>query len=171
MNKYLVYVTGNETLGYDFMKNVVKAVQMGGTLKENSVPRMSFPHSIWFELETEEFKKNEPGFQYQTVSEIYTKDQLEEMEWDELKKVAKSVGVTGRDRQQVIRKYVNLTDPKEPLNPRYKFDDESDEVEQEETSTTQANEEEEQPVVEESSETESEEKPKRGRKKKEDQTE
>lgn len=162
MNKYLVYVTGNETLGYNFMKNVVKAVQMGATLKENSVPRMSFPHSAWFDLETEEFKKNEPGFQYQIVSEIYSKDQLEEMEWEELKKVAKKVGVTGRDRQQVIRKYVNLTDPKEALNPRYSFNDEEAEEEKPNESLEVASEE---------SPQEEEEKPKRGRKKKEESTE
>lgn len=39
-------------------------------------------------------------------SKVYTRAELDAMTWDEVKTVAKEVGVTGRDREKVIKGYL-----------------------------------------------------------------
>lgn len=105
MNKYLCYVTGSDTLGYSFMQNVVKLAQKGAVLQDKKVPVMRFPQSAWMTLTTEEIMEDSPGFRFQIVQEKLSKEELEEMEWDNLRAVCKKRGITGRDRQQLIRQY------------------------------------------------------------------
>ncbi len=105
MNKYLVYVTGSDSIGFSFIKNVATLAAKGATLQEGKVPSMSFPHSAFMILETEEQLQDSPGFRYQIIQEKVPREELEAMEWDLLRAVCKKRGVTGRDRQQIIRQY------------------------------------------------------------------
>lgn len=105
MNKYLVYVTGSDTIGFSFIKNVAAIAAKGATLKEDKVPNMTYPHSAWMILETEDQMEDSPGYRFQVIQERVPRNILEEMEWDSLRAVCKKRGITGRDRQQIIRQY------------------------------------------------------------------
>lgn len=107
-NKYIVLVTGTkDSLGFDFMRNVVALANKGAVLQEGKVPFMRFPHQAFMYFETDELMENSPGFQFQRIQELYTKDQLEAMEWDDFKMVLKrDFGITGRNRQLMTREYL-----------------------------------------------------------------
>ena len=107
-NKYIVLVTGTkDSLGFDFMKNVVALANKGAVLQEGKVPFMRFPHQAFMYFETEELMENTPGFQFQRIQELYTKEQLDAMSWDEFKHVLKrDVNVTGRNRDLMVRQYL-----------------------------------------------------------------
>ncbi len=108
MNRYLVFVTGADSIGYSFLKNVTEVASKGGTLLDGKVPTMRFPYSAWMYVESEELLKDKPGFKYQIIAENFTKEQLDEMTWEEVKKAVKArFGITGRDREQLIRQYLS----------------------------------------------------------------
>lgn len=107
MNRYLVYVTGTDNIGYAFVQNIVELAAKGATLKPDSVPCMRFPYSAWFYLETKELMKDKPGVKFQIIQEKYTQEQLDDMTWEDLKKtVKKAYGITGRDRTVLTREYL-----------------------------------------------------------------
>lgn len=107
-NKYIVLVTGTkDSLGFDFMRNVVALANKGAVLQEGKVPFMRFPFQAFMYYETTELMENTPGFQFQRIQEVYTKEQLDAMSWDEFKHVLKrDVNVTGRNRELMVRQYL-----------------------------------------------------------------
>jgi len=107
-NKYIVLVTGTkDSLGFDFMKNVVSLANKGAVLQEGKVPFMRFPHQAFMYFETDELMENTPGFQFQRIQELYTKEQLDAMEWEDFRMVLKrGFSITGRNRQQMTREYL-----------------------------------------------------------------
>jgi len=107
-NKYIVLVTGTkDSLGFDFMKNVVSLANKGAVLQEGKVPFMRFPHQAFIYFETDELMENTPGFQFQRIQELYTKEQLDAMEWEDFRMVLKrGFSITGRNRQQMTREYL-----------------------------------------------------------------
>ena len=107
-NKYLVLVTGTkDSLGFDFMKNIVALANKGAVLQEGKVPFMRFPFQAFMYLETDELMENTPGYQFQRIQEIYTKEQLDAMSWDEFKHVLKrDFNITGRNRELMVRQYL-----------------------------------------------------------------
>lgn len=110
MNEYIVYVTGSDSLGYSFMKNMVEIANKGAALQEGKVPRLSYPHSAFMYLRTEELLENKPGFQFQIIQEKFTKEQLDDMSWEEVKTVIKkATGITGRDRGLITAQYLKAT--------------------------------------------------------------
>lgn len=115
MNRYIVYITGSDTLGYGFIKNVVALANKGAVLQEDKVPNMRFPHSAFMFLQTEELMQDSPGIRYQIIHEQFTKEQLDDMEWEDLKKlIKKSTGKTGRDRQILTNYYLKVMSGEEP---------------------------------------------------------
>lgn len=110
MNRYMLYVTGNDSLGYNFMKNVVEASNKGAILQEDKVPRLSYPHSCWMYVESKDMLEDSPGFRYQVIQENYTKEQLDELEWSEFKAVVKKKhGISGRDRTLMTNQYLKAS--------------------------------------------------------------
>lgn len=108
-NKYIVLVTGTkDSLGFDFMKNVVSLSNKGAVLQEGKVPFMRFPHQAFMYFETDELMQNTPGFQYQIIQEIFTKEQLDAMDWETLKREVKKPPflITGRNRDLMVRQYL-----------------------------------------------------------------
>ena len=110
MNEYKVLVTGSDSIGYSFMKNIIELANKGAVLEEGKVPALRFPQSCWMYLQTKELMENKPGFQFQIMQEIFTKDQLDELEWSEFKAVVKKkYGITGRDRQLLTTQYLKAS--------------------------------------------------------------
>lgn len=115
MNHYIVYVTGSDAIGYSFMKNVTELAGKGASLQEGKIPCMRFPHSAFMTYKTDELMEDSPGFRYQIIHEQYTKEQLDEMEWEDLKKlIKKATGKTGRDRQLLSNYYLKVMSGEEP---------------------------------------------------------
>lgn len=109
-NEYKVLVTGNDGIGFNFMKNVIELANMGAILEEGKVPTMRFPYSCWMYLKTDELMESKPGFQFQIMQEIFTKDQLDDMEWSEFKScVKKKQGISGRDRTLMTNQYLKAS--------------------------------------------------------------
>jgi hypothetical protein len=114
-NKYIVYVTGLDSIGYSFMQNVVEMSGKGAVLQEGKVPCLRFPHSAFMTLETDELMEDKPGFRFQIIHEHFTKEQLDEMEWEDLKKlIKKATGKTGRDRTLLTNYYLKVIAGEEP---------------------------------------------------------
>lgn len=110
MNEYKVLVTGSDSIGYSFMKNIVELANMGATLEDGKVPSLRFPQSAWMYLQTAELMENKPGFQFQIMQENFTKEQLDELEWSEFKAVVKKkYGITGRDRTLLTNQYLKAS--------------------------------------------------------------
>jgi len=110
VNEYKVLVTGNDAIGYSFIKNVVELANMGAVLEDNKVPGLRFPHQAWMYLKTDKLMENKPGFQFQIMQELFTKEQLDELEWSEFKAVVKKkYGITGRDRQLLTTQYLKAS--------------------------------------------------------------
>ena len=109
-NEYKVLVTGSDSIGYSFMKNVIELANKGAVLEEGKVPALRFPHSAWMYLKTDELMENKPGFQFQIIQEIFTKDQLDDMDWDTFKHTLKrKYGLGGRNREQMTREYLKVS--------------------------------------------------------------
>ena len=109
-NKYIVYVTGADSIGYSFMQNVIEMAAKGAVLQEGKVPRLNYPHSAWFTLSTDEMLEDKPGFRYQVVQEAFSKEQLDDMDWETLKAtVKKKYGISGRDRQIITLQYLKAS--------------------------------------------------------------
>lgn len=110
MNEYKVLVTGSDSIGYSFMKNIIELANKGAVLEEGKVPALRFPQSCWMYLQTKELMENKPGFQFQIMQEIFTKEQLDDMDWDTLKAtVKKKYGISGRDRTLLTNQYLKAS--------------------------------------------------------------
>lgn len=109
MNKYEVFITGNDIMGYDFINKVVKYANMGAVISEEEIPRVkNFPQTVRLYLETELALKEEPGVRLAAYREVvpYTKEELDDMEWETLKEICRKVDITGRDRSKLVRDYL-----------------------------------------------------------------
>lgn len=108
MYNYQVIVSGSHPLGHDFIKDIVSLVKSGAELDTSGLfaNNTSFPPRCYMTLQTENVKESTASVKYNLVSGGYTKEELEEMKWDDLKAVCKEVGVTGRDRELIITAYL-----------------------------------------------------------------
>lgn len=106
MNKYICYVTGADSIGYSFMKNVIELAQKGAVLQEGKVPCMRFPHSAFLTLHTEELMEDKPGFRFQIVDIQYTKEYLESFPIEEMRSLVAEKGIKGRDKNKMIKQYL-----------------------------------------------------------------
>lgn len=107
MNKYRLNITSQDYYGHNFIDNIIKYSVKGGVLDKKERFYNDYPHACVMVIETDEFLKSEPSVDVVVVKEEYTKEALEAMDWDELRALAKKThGITGRDRSQVIRQFL-----------------------------------------------------------------
>ena len=111
MNKYEVFITGNDIMGYDFINKIVKYANLGAVISDQEIPRVkNFPQTVRLYLETEQALKEEPGVRLAAYREVvpYTKEELDAMDWvsGEFREVCKAAGITGRDRDKMTREYL-----------------------------------------------------------------
>jgi hypothetical protein len=117
MNKYKIQLKATDSHGIGFIENVVKFANMGATIDSAFPTKNTFPNQIMLSLETEEFLEDDmsKGIRVHVVELQYTKEMLDEMEWDRLKAVCKERGLSGRDRAQLIRQYEESCGKKEEV--------------------------------------------------------
>lgn len=107
MNKYKIELRATDSAGIKFLENVVRFANLGATIDGDYPTKNSFPNKVMLNVETEEFLEDDMvnGVRVYPVELQYSKEQLEEFEWDKLKTVCKERGISGRDRAQLIRQY------------------------------------------------------------------
>jgi hypothetical protein len=72
--KYHIHVTSSDSLGLNLLENVVKIANMGGVLKEGTLPSMRFPHSASMILDADEPPVPSATvrvFEYDTCKEVF----------------------------------------------------------------------------------------------------
>lgn len=111
MNKYKLLITSQDYYGHNFIDNIIKYSVKGGVLDKKERFFNDYPHACTMLIETEEFLKSEPSVEVVIIKEEWTKEALEAMDWDALRAMAKKIhGITGRDRQQVIRQFLEANE-------------------------------------------------------------
>lgn len=136
MALYEFVVKGNDPIGFNFIENIIKLANLGATKKESQLPKMSFPHTVYMELEADKapdvanasirvFNMSEGGvevlpgavetpvvkggFSLEVAKEKMSKEELEALSWEEFKAEVKHVtGETGRDKKVLLATYLNF---------------------------------------------------------------
>ena len=109
VNKYEIQLGPVDTLGVKWLSNLIRFIKMGGEVKEGHHPSLKFPQHAWLTIETSELLRNEPGVQVFKIDEVYTREQLDAMEFLEFREAVKSRNVRGRDRQVMVVQYLKAT--------------------------------------------------------------
>lgn len=116
MKRYRVLVQGADNLGWSFLNNVIEVANKGGVVDKNIAPRLTFPHHLMMLVDSEEDLVSKPGIKYVPILQTYTKEQLEEMDWDTFRATVREVGVIGKDRQKMLDKYLEtIAEQAKPL--------------------------------------------------------
>lgn len=109
VNKYEIQLGPVDVLGIKWLENLIRFIKMGAEVKEGHTPKAKFPHHAWLTIETSELLRNEPGVQVFKIDEVYTREQLDAMEFLEFREAVKSRNVRGRDRQVMVVQYLKAT--------------------------------------------------------------
>lgn len=138
VKEYKLHITGSDSIGFDFVENIVAAANLGAVIAPGTLPFMRFPHSVTMKLVSDTHPLPTAStrvFDAETNKEIFaafaepdalgfsmdteevdkstnagvpwTKEQLLAMDFDsELRSVCKSVGITGRSKDKMIKEYL-----------------------------------------------------------------
>lgn len=109
VNKYEIQLGPVDILGIQWLDNLIRFIKMGAEVKEGHHPSLKFPQHAWLTLETSELLRNQPGVQVFKIDEVYTREQLDAMEFLEFREAVKSRSVRGRDRTIMTRQYLKAT--------------------------------------------------------------
>lgn len=72
--KYHLHITGSDSLGLNFIENIVEMANLGATIKEGTLPMMRFPHSLSMVIEAEQPpmpRSTVRVFEYDSCKEIH----------------------------------------------------------------------------------------------------
>jgi len=109
VNKYEIQLGPVDILGIQWLDNLIRFIKMGAEVKEGHRPSLKFPQHAWLTIETSELLRNEPGVQVFKIDEVYTREQLDAMEFLEFREAVKGRNVRGRDRTIMTRQYLKAT--------------------------------------------------------------
>jgi len=109
VNKYEIQLGPVDVLGIKWLENLIRFIKMGAEVKEGHTPKAKFPHHAWLTIETSELLRNEPGVQVFMIDEVYTREQLDAMEFPAFRDAVKSRQIRGRDRAIMTRQYLAAT--------------------------------------------------------------
>lgn len=99
----------------DFISRILEAGKNGAVLKDRTFPRLKgLPYAVELEVEVEGSSEilSSPGVNAIPVpmsEKVYSKEELEILDWDIFKKACKAYGITGRDRNLLTTKYLQAT--------------------------------------------------------------
>lgn len=116
MPKQAINVTAVDPI--QFVQRLLELGKQGATLKEKTFPRLKgLPYAVQLEIEVEGSQEvaKAPGVNPLPVplaEKVFTKEELEAMEWDDFKKALKAVGIGGRDRDLMTTKYLKQIEEK-----------------------------------------------------------
>ncbi len=106
MNRYKLLITSQDYYGHNFIDNIIKYAKKGAELDKKERFYNDYPHACVMVIETEEFLKSEPSVDVVIVHENWTKEALQEMRIEDLRPIVATRGITGRDKNQMIRDFL-----------------------------------------------------------------
>lgn len=106
MNKYKLQITSQDFYGHNFIDNIAKYAAKGAVIDKKERFYNDYPHACVMVIETEEFLKSEPSVDVVIVHENWTKEVLQEMRIEDLRPIVATRGITGRDKNQMIRDFL-----------------------------------------------------------------
>ena len=111
MNEYKIAISANDPYGAAFLKTVVGFANKGAVIDEAHSWTCKFPAKVYMNIKTDEYLETDMvnGIQVFPISITYTKEMLDALEWTAFKDVVKKRGVGGRDREQMVRQYLEAT--------------------------------------------------------------
>lgn len=99
----------------EFVRMVLEFGAKGAWLPDDEYPQINhYPKHVKLAIEVNENTEailsspNIIAFDPVYDAKSFTKEELDEMQWDDLKAVCKAVGVTGRDRTVIINRYLAI---------------------------------------------------------------
>lgn len=101
-----------------FIDEVIRLAQEGAVRKENTFPRLKgFPITVTLvkEVKGAGEEKSTPTSQAVPVKrseQVYNKEELEEMEWEDFRALVGAHGIKGRDRALMTKKYLKAVEDK-----------------------------------------------------------
>lgn len=134
MSLYELHVRSSDALGLGMIEALVDLAASGATLKAGVLPRLTFPHCIQMVIETDEeptptpnirvfnmtegsreitIKRVEPESSGFSMNAPVTKESLDAMDFADFRNLCKTVGVKGRDRNQMTREYMKAKESQE----------------------------------------------------------
>lgn len=97
----------------DFIQRVLDAGKQGAVLKDRTCPRIKgVPFMAELVIETDKGIQSSPGVNALPLPEsdkVYTKEDLEAMDWEAFKDAVQSKGIRGRQRDVMQVKYLQVT--------------------------------------------------------------
>ncbi|ANA49250.1 hypothetical protein PMW_125 [Pseudomonas phage phiPMW] len=133
--KYEIRVTSIDPLGFSMLNDVIRLAAEGAVLKEGVYPVLSFPYIVTLEIEADEppvASATVRVFEMESRKEIlppvaepvkastfslgedpdkvYTREELDAMEWTQVQDIARNKGITGKQRNKVTNAYLALFD-------------------------------------------------------------
>lgn len=114
MNTYKVTVKGNDILGIQWLRNIVKIANMGGVIEERFHIKTSFPHEVTMLVQTENDLRLETdmkaGIIVYPVMVAKTREEMEALDWEEFKRECRAWGIAGRHRDTMTNLYMAATE-------------------------------------------------------------
>lgn len=108
-----------------FVKRLLEAGKNGAVLKDRTFPRIKgVPFVTELEIDTDIGFESKPGVNAIPVplgERVYTKEELDAMEWDEFRAAVQSKGVKGRRRENMVVQYIKIVNGEE--SPSQEEDD------------------------------------------------
>lgn len=109
-NQYKLHITSSDYYGVNFIENIIKYSSKGATLDMSNHVYNYYPYSCTMLISTDEFLKSELCVEVEIVREEWTKEVLQEMRIEDLRAIVASRGITGRDKNQMIREFLEVNE-------------------------------------------------------------
>lgn len=108
MNKYKILLKSTDPMGMRFLSNLMRFANKGATLDRQYSPSLKFPHKAMLYFETEEYLYSNEEMEILPIEIIYTKEMLDEMDWEKFKATVGAKGVGGRKRNIMTNNYLKV---------------------------------------------------------------
>lgn len=92
-----------------FTEMLVDFASKGAKPVAGAFPKLTIPYRVEMLIDSEELIDPIPECTIIPIPTKYTREELESLEWEVLKKVCKHIGLSGRDRNLLQTKYLQMT--------------------------------------------------------------
>lgn len=108
MNKYKLILKSTDPMGMRFLNNLMYFANKGATLDRQYSPSLKFPHKAMLYYETTDYLETSEEMEVLPIEIIYTKEMLDDMDWDTFKFVVNEKGVGGKKRNFMTNNYLKV---------------------------------------------------------------
>lgn len=106
MNTYKLLITSADYHGVNFIENIAKYASLGAVIDKSVHIFNDYPHSCTMLIVTEESLVSDFNVTVQVVSEDWSKETLDKLDWLEFKALVAAKVPKGRDRAIMTRQFL-----------------------------------------------------------------